>query len=197
MWFSEEGLLIFFSNLAEIRSSVKYITIIYILISFFHLDSSAQSGKTAVNNTQNTRNDLLDPDRQIADIQNRRIINRNDTLYFFYAVNPDKPLRTESQKWYYWYGQDTVLATEGSYTGRVLDGEYKVLYPHGNLRESGDFRMGLRNGEWRTWFPGGALQSIGHWSAGEKNGLFEQYDANGKTVSSEEYSHDKLSSERK
>lgn len=176
---------------------MKYITTIYILISLFNLTSCAQSRKFSVNNIQNTRNDLLDPDKQLADVQNRRIINRHDTLYFFYAVRPDKPLKTVSQKWYFWYGRDTVLATEGNYTGRVLDGEYKVFYPQGDLRESGDFWMGLKTGEWRTWFPGGALQSIEHWSAGEKHGLFEQYDANGKAVNSEEYSHDQLSSQRK
>jgi hypothetical protein len=171
--------------------------IILLLLLHASLLSNAQSEKPPAPNTQNTRNDLLDPDKQIADVSNRRIINRHDTLYFFYSVEPRRPIRTAPRKWYYWYGHDTVLATEGAYGGRVLDGEYKVLYPHGGLRESGSFSMGLKTDVWRTWFPNGTLQSITHWKRGLKNGLFESYNANGEIVSNEEYKHDKKTSARK
>jgi hypothetical protein len=142
----------------------------------------AQKMQAAAANTQNTRNDLLDPDRQTADALNRRVLNHHDTLTFFFAVLPDKPIRCEQNRMYYWFRRDTVLTTAGGYDGRVLDGEYKVLYPNKNLRENGNFNMGIKTGVWKTWYPDGALETITHWKNGEQFGAFELYDENGKAL---------------
>jgi hypothetical protein len=98
----------------------------------------------------------------------RRILDRQDTLYLFFAITPAMTRRTGQDKLYYWFRQDTILATRGGYGGRLLDGEYKVLYPNKNLRELGHFSYGLKVGEWKTWFPNGELKSITHWKNGEE-----------------------------
>jgi len=85
---------------------------------------------------------------------NRQLIRKKDTVYRFYAVLPENPVRVFPDRTYYWFHSDTILTTVGGYDGRLLDGSYTVFYPDKNLAEAGEFTNGLRTGEWRTWYPG-------------------------------------------
>ncbi|HXB10133.1 MAG TPA: hypothetical protein VNW04_23580 [Puia sp.] len=113
-----------------------------------------------------------DPGELLGNAMNRRFMTRHDTLYAFYAVSPDpdRPLKANPDKTYFWFRKDSIFTTKGDYAGRLLHGEYKVFYPDKSLRESGNFHYGLRVGEWKTWYPDGSLQSITWWKKGEETG---------------------------
>jgi antitoxin component YwqK of YwqJK toxin-antitoxin module len=124
---------------------------------------------------------------------NRQFIKRKDTIYRFYAINPDHPLTVRPDRTYHWYKSDTILATSGGYDGRLLDGAFTVFYPDKNLEEEGLFRNGLRTGEWKIWYPGGKLHSIVHWEDGIKAGAFTEYDIQGLKLREGYYKNDYLS----
>jgi hypothetical protein len=109
-------------------------------------------------------------DQLLNDATTRRFMSRHDTLYAFYAISPDRPLKTNIDKTYYWFSKDSIFTTAGGYSGRLLHGEYKVFYPDKSLRESGYFRYGLKDGPWKTWYPDGSLESVVYWKKGNEKG---------------------------
>jgi len=128
---------------------------------------------------------------------NRQFIKRKDTTYRFYAIIPEKPLKTRPDRVYHWYKADTILATAGGYDGRLLDGPFTVFYPDKNLEEEGIFRNGLRDGEWKSWYPGGKIRLIIHWDDGVRKGAFTEYDQEGRKIREGYYRKDLLSGDIK
>lgn len=124
---------------------------------------------------------------------NRQMIKRKDTVYRFYAIIPEKPIKVRPDRQYYWYKSDTILSTVGGYDGRVLDGSYVVFYPDKNLQEEGLYRNGLRTGEWKSWYPGGKLRLVQHWDEGMKSGSFTEYDFEGRKLREGAFRNDHLS----
>ncbi len=118
---------------------------------------------------------------------NRQLIKKKDTVYRFYAVLPDHPVRLYPDRTYYWFHSDTILTTVGGYDGRLLDGTYTVFYPDRNLAIAGEFVDGLRNGEWRSWYPGGVLRSIMHWREGLESGPFIEFSKEGRKLREGQY----------
>ena len=127
----------------------------------------------------------------------RQQIKRKDTIYRFYAIIPEHPVRTRPDRTYYWYKSDTILSTAGGYDGRLLDGSYTVFYPDNNLEEKGTFVKGLRAGEWTSWYPGGIIRSVFHWEAGLKSGQFTEYDRSGRKTREGRFKNNALSGEIK
>jgi antitoxin component YwqK of YwqJK toxin-antitoxin module len=120
----------------------------------------------------------------------RVIINRQDTLYEFYTTwNYKKEADVES--YYYWYKQDTILVTRGGFDGKLLHGNYKVIYPGKNLAETGWFVNGRKDGEWKKWLPNGQLQQVVHWKKGKKEGAFEEFTTTGQKIRSGFYKQDR------
>jgi antitoxin component YwqK of YwqJK toxin-antitoxin module len=67
---------------------------------------------------------------------------------------------------YYWYGANLIHATEGGYSGRLLNGQYTEYYLNKNLKEQGTFKNGLKNGIWNSWNDDGTLQIVHTWHNG-------------------------------
>ena len=106
------------------------------------------------------------PENLVSNALDRRTVLNHDTLYLFYARDPEYPIRADLAKTYFWFRQDTILRTVGGYGGRLLDGEFKAFYPNKNLKEYGVFNYGLKDGEWKTWNPDGSLRSVSYWKKG-------------------------------
>lgn len=121
----------------------------------------------------------------------RVTLNKNDTIWQFFAIPPKKDAKLDKDLVYYWYSPDTILQTEGSYDGHVLDGAFKKFYPDKNLMEEGQFSLGLKTGDWRTWYPDGKLRSVAHWKKGRLLETPERYDERGHLVpANEDRSHE-------
>lgn len=54
-------------------------------------------------------------------------------------------------KTYFWFDRNQIQATQGAYSGHLLDGAYKVNSPDGTLRTVGQFRNGLQVGIWKFY----------------------------------------------
>lgn len=106
------------------------------------------------------------------------------------------PVDNEPKKtpglYYYWYHSNTIHATQGSFSGTLLNGVYTAYFANKSLKEQGSFRNGLKNGLWRSWYENGNLAEIIKWEIGIKSGKYELYDANGVMKESGKYRHNNL-----
>ena len=126
-----------------------------------------------------------------SDAMNRRQINRDDTLFQFFAFPPPSGLKI-IKTYYYWYSKDTIMVTTNGFDGRLLNGKYKVFYPNGNLKENGLFSMGLKIGKWKEWYPNGQLKSIVQWKNSRKNGRFREFNEKGSLILESKYKRNYL-----
>lgn len=81
---------------------------------------------------------------------------------------------------YHWYGAGKILQNQGSYSGKVLHGDFSSYYPNKLLAEKGTFKNGLKSGTWLNWNTDGYLKSSFAWKNGIKNGKYVIYASEGK-----------------
>lgn len=109
--------------------------------------------------------------------------------YTAYAdvLSDKKDWRANPDKTYYWTISDTIQATQGAYSGKLLNGLYKEVFPDKNLKSTGRFRLGLKAGKWYYWYSGGVLRKISTWRGGEESGPFKLYNREGKIMQAGRY----------
>lgn len=113
------------------------------------------------------------------------------------ARNNHEKRKINSHLWYYWYLNNAVHFSEGGYSGKLLNGEYKSYYKNMNLRSSGNFRYGLMHDEWKTWYSNGFLKSSEQWKNGIKHGTCAYFSVNGEIRTIEKYQRGILEGKRK
>lgn len=67
---------------------------------------------------------------------------------------------------YYWYSANAIHATQGGFSGKLLNGRYTEYYLNKNLKEQGAFKKGLKSGTWRTWNEDGTVSQVSNWEKG-------------------------------
>ncbi|WCT13657.1 toxin-antitoxin system YwqK family antitoxin [Mucilaginibacter jinjuensis] len=93
----------------------------------------------------------------------------------------------QNDKLYYWYSSNNVHATQGGYSGDLLNGLYTVYYSNKGLKEQGAFKNGLKEGVWKTWNESGTLSRELTWKKGLINGDFRSYNEQGKLIQEGNY----------
>jgi len=111
-------------------------------------------------------------------------IDSSDRSYIFQVTDDGR--RTNSGLFYYWFKSGRIHKTQGSYYGKLLHGNYKVVDRDRHLLEEGQFKKGLKTGLWRTWYEDGALRSTWRKRFGFWNQTYHisEYDANGNKTKS-------------
>ncbi len=80
---------------------------------------------------------------------------------------------------YYWYGNNDIKITDGSFDGKLLHGEYKSFYRNMNLKEQGNFNNGLKDGVWKSWYDDGKIHELTNYKKGKEQGVHDSYDEQG------------------
>ncbi|MDT3403750.1 toxin-antitoxin system YwqK family antitoxin [Mucilaginibacter terrae] len=104
----------------------------------------------------------------------------------------DKADANYRDRLYYWYGSNTIHQTQGSFSGKLLNGQYQEFYPNKNLHEQGKFKKGLKHGVWQSWNEQGGLKEHTTWKEGQKAGYFELFNNNGQLLKSGTYKNNVL-----
>jgi len=78
----------------------------------------------------------------------------------------DHPPKAKPGIYYFWYGANLIHATQGGYSGKLLNGEYDEYYQNKNLKQKGVFKKGLKDGDWKTWNEDGSLSRLATWKNG-------------------------------
>ncbi|HWZ34690.1 MAG TPA: hypothetical protein VNW51_00945 [Mucilaginibacter sp.] len=106
------------------------------------------------------------------------------------AVSSDPDV--ETNKFYYWASGNSIHATQGGFSGRLLNGRYAEYYPNKNLKQQGLFKKGLKEGVWKLWSDNGQLIEWYTWDSGIKSGEFCLYDDHGNLKQSGRYKNNVL-----
>lgn len=114
-------------------------------------------------------------------IKNRVTVSQ-DTLKATFFITDKTPRHLKDKSFYYWYTSNQLSSTQGGYSGKLLDGNFKSFYAHKNIKEQGEFKKGLKSGTWKSWYSDGVLQQKVEWSSGLKKGAFQEFDAKGRLL---------------
>lgn len=110
----------------------------------------------------------------------RHTINFPDHKVTFQLQEGNEGLKSsDPTKRYHWYSSNQIKITQGGYSGKLLNGMYEDYYSHQNLKEKGQFKLGLKIGEWKTWNEKGILITRINYRKGVLSGPFIKYDTLG------------------
>jgi hypothetical protein len=119
------------------------------------------------------------------------INNDQNILAETIPVNSEPDLYND--RFYFWYSSNRIHSTQGGYSGRLLNGNYKEFYPSKALKEEGCFKEGLKDGIWKTWNEDGNLAQQYTWKKGLLSGKFIICDEKGYIKQSGKYKNGILS----
>jgi hypothetical protein len=94
-------------------------------------------------------------------------------------VTDRKQEKTTVGRMYFWYSANQLCYSNGSYSGRLLHGQYSSFYPNHFLLSQGQFSNGLKQGSWKRWFSNGSIHEIINYRNGLLHGAYELYSPNG------------------
>jgi len=95
-----------------------------------------------------------------------RIVEKDKVIQVEIKPGDNNP-KTKSDRFYYWYSANAIHATQGGFSGKLLNGLYNEYYLDKNIKQQGFFKNGLKDGVWKTWKEDGTLAALSNW----KNGL--------------------------
>lgn len=90
-------------------------------------------------------------------------------------------------RFYYWFSGNTIHATQGGFSGTLLNGSYNEYYLDKSLKAQGTYKKGLKEGVWRSWNQNGILTEQYTWDEGLRSGKYELFDEQGNLKESGKY----------
>jgi antitoxin component YwqK of YwqJK toxin-antitoxin module len=115
---------------------------------------------------------------QVIDTRSLSISDNNISQNFSVSTT-EKKLNPKNTLMYFYYRDDKLFQTQGSFSGWLLHGKYESFYPNKSLESQGQFNDGVKNGQWKYWYPNGFLKSVEKWRNGSKTGYFSEYNDKG------------------
>lgn len=115
------------------------------------------------------------------------VINYSDSTVKASIYLKNIKLNPKQNLVYYWYNSDKINRNMGGYSGRLLDGTYKVFDLNKNLVAEGNFKKGLKHGIWKRWSNKGGLLNLNEYKRGIKQGKELMYDRSGKIIFIDNY----------
>jgi antitoxin component YwqK of YwqJK toxin-antitoxin module len=106
-------------------------------------------------------------------------VKENSIAQNFSVFTEEKNIKPQNSLIYFYYRDDKLFQTQGSFSGWLLHGKYESFYADKALQSQGLFKLGLKNSEWKYWYPNGFLKSVETWSNGIKTGYFAEYNDKG------------------
>jgi len=93
-------------------------------------------------------------------------INEPDKTVVAEVGQGDENPKIKPGLFYYWYSAGEIHATQGGFSGRLLNGRYAEFYLNKNLKQQGNFKTGLKTGIWKTWKEDGTADQVTRWEKG-------------------------------
>src|SRR5690606_861164 len=84
--------------------------------------------------------------------------------------------------WYYWYHKDTINRSQGTYSGKLLNGPYEEYFENWSPKTLGNFEHGMKTGVWKQWDHTGRLRKVSNWVKSKETGLFILFNEEGEIL---------------
>lgn len=149
---------------------------LFIILLFFSIPASAQGLKDIFKR----------------EAYQHTITSKEDKTVFQLQESSFNPKRIEDFKDYYWYSNNQIKITQGGYSGRLLNGNYKIFYLDRSLKEQGLFENGLKTGMWIKWSQQGKVYERANFKKGLLAGSFFRYNNLGEVLESGNYQDGKM-----
>lgn len=107
------------------------------------------------------------------------IIKSKDSIIRCNVFVEKKEIKTKTECQYFWCDNNKIFINTGSYSGKLLDGEYEVKSTAGNLMTKGVFKNGMKEGRWISWYPNGKVKSTCRLKKGNFTGKMKHYNKSG------------------
>lgn len=118
--------------------------------------------------------------------------NEQNKTHKFYIYNEPKNIPTQNSETYWYYAQDKLNQTQGSYSGFLLNGWFETFVNGNVLIEKGIFENGQKQGEWKIWYSNGKINRTETWKNGRLNGKFSEFEESGALTKEGKYENDNL-----
>ncbi len=128
----------------------------------------------------------------VIDSYKHSITMGDHTQVFQLQASAQLPKSIITDKKYYWYSNNQIKITQGGYSGKLLHGPYREFYFNKNLKEQGQFDMGLKVGEWNSWNIQGMLTEKTNFKKGIPEGNYYKYNGNGSLLEEGRYLHGRI-----
>lgn len=115
------------------------------------------------------------------------VLNSGDTIQKIHIFITNPSFKANKHYFYNWYQKQRVLRTQGSWSGKLLEGQYEAFYPNHNLLEQGLYSRGYRIGEWKKWYSDGTLQEQSAWKHGLLHGTYWRFAPDGQLIEQSRY----------
>lgn len=117
------------------------------------------------------------------------IVTAADSIVRINISTKNKDFKADINTSYYWYSSNKIYCNKGGYSGKLLNGDYRVFGKNGELLSSGKFNKGRKDGKWKYWNENGQLIKLEPWCKGEMNGFVYEYYPTGKPSKKTHYCH--------
>lgn len=104
--------------------------------------------------------------------KSRKIVYEKDCQYDFYVSYDLKHFKPDTELKYYWYKNQSIKSTKGTYNTPLLHGQYRKEDREGNLIELGRFDSGLKDSIWTYYDKNGLLTRKVSFKQGLLHGKF-------------------------
>lgn len=119
-------------------------------------------------------------------------LDYGDSLVNFYIADANE-VKPELARSYTWFNKDTIVTTQGQFSGKLLHGEYEMVnQSNKGLMQKGTYDQGLKDGQWITWHPNGMIKSAHTYKSGVLKGEYILQDRAGKPIRKGAYNNDLL-----
>ncbi|MBN1462689.1 MAG: hypothetical protein JXQ69_09365 [Paludibacteraceae bacterium] len=115
------------------------------------------------------------------------IVTAADSVVRIHVPVKVKNTKINNKSVYFWYASNHIYSNKGAYSGKLLDGEYRVFGKDGNLITYGNFDKGRKTGTWKYWDNAGTLIKLEPWKKGQLDGWKCEYNAIGKLSTKSRY----------
>ena len=109
----------------------------------------------------------------------RKVIYDDHYEYEFQVVYDHKRLNVTHEDTIFWYKNQSIHKTHGTYSSPILHGYYKQYDRKGHLLVNGRFNKGRRDSIWTWFYADGGLQVVKKFRNGKVHGKYREYNDQG------------------
>lgn len=119
-------------------------------------------------NYQNSYSQDLDKSLSINFEKDRLWLEHNDGYVELWILHDTQiKVKEKNRKYYHFVFRNRLYASQGGYTGKILDGLSTEFYFDLTMKSKGNYSLGLKDGKWKYWRQDGTIEKIENWKMGE------------------------------
>ena len=110
------------------------------------------------------------------------LLDYKDSVEIFNVSTVSDEVEVDDELMYFWYYEDKIHKNRGGYQGVLLSGNYSLLDKNESLVVNGKYLDGVKDGVWKYWHENGEIKETQEWKKGLRIGSTIVYNEDGKKI---------------